>query len=93
MTIEENSMKCQLKDVEYKISHQILQLNQFNFNYEYLTGFLLKNDRNLDEENRICENMIGYLQQEIGELKNLVGITEQRLLKFEEKRKKSIKKA
>ena len=53
----------------------------------------MKNEKNLEEDNKISESMMCYLKQETDELKKMVDFTEKRLEKCEQKRKKSIKKA
>lgn len=93
LKIEENSLRSRLKDTELTINHEIQQLNQLNYNFEYLKGTFVKNSRNLDEDNRILENSIHYLTKEIDELKALVDYTTKRLDRFEQKKKNSIKKA
>jgi len=93
LTIEENSLRSRFKDVEFRLSHEITLINQLYYNIEYLSSFFTRNSQNLEEDNRICENLIGYLDQEIKEMKKMVEISEKKIEKFEEKRKKSMKKS
>ena len=80
-----------MKDTELRLSHEITQINQLFYNIEYLAGFFKRNSVVLDEDNRICENMIGYLGQELLELKKMVDFSEKIVEKYEEKQRKSIK--
>jgi len=68
-------------------------LSQFVLNFDYLKSVFKRNERNLEEDNRISESMMCYLKQETDELKKMVESTEKRLEKIEKRSKKSIKKA
>lgn len=84
-------MRARLKDTELRLAHEITQINQLFYNIEYLAGFFKRNSVVLDEDNRICENMIGYLGQELLELRKMVEFSEKIVEKYEEKQRKSIK--